>query len=50
MSVLEAAISSDAEHIKLEKQTEALASQDHGGREPLELIYESLEWIDRKII
>ncbi|GAB2216328.1 hypothetical protein Droror1_Dr00024100 [Drosera rotundifolia] len=27
MSVLEAAISSDAEHIKLEKQTEVLASQ-----------------------
>lgn len=46
MSALEAVISCDEERLRLEKEAEALASQDDGGGEQLERIYERLEAID----
>ncbi|XP_068639701.1 ABC transporter F family member 1-like [Aristolochia californica] len=46
MSALEAVISCDEERLKLEKEAEALASQDDGGGESLERIYERLEALD----
>ncbi|CAK9171427.1 unnamed protein product [Ilex paraguariensis] len=46
MSSLEAVINCDEERLKLEKEAEALASQDDGGGETLERIYERLESLD----
>ncbi|CAN1339548.1 ABC transporter F family member 1 [Linum perenne] len=46
MSSLEAVISCDEERLKLEKEAELLASQDDGGGEALERIYERLDTLD----
>ncbi|CAI0410895.1 unnamed protein product, partial [Linum tenue] len=46
MSSLQAVISCDEERIKLEKEAEVLASQDDGGGETLERIYERLDALD----
>ncbi|KAK9153913.1 hypothetical protein Sjap_001393 [Stephania japonica] len=46
MSALEAVINCDEERIKLEKEAEALATEDGGGGEALERIYERLEALD----
>ncbi|XP_057728605.1 ABC transporter F family member 1 [Arachis stenosperma] len=46
MSALEAVISCDEERLRLEKEAEALASQDDGGGEALDRIYERLEALD----
>ncbi|KAG0488359.1 hypothetical protein HPP92_007170 [Vanilla planifolia] len=46
MSALEAVISCDEERIKLEKEAEKLASEDGGGGETLDRIYERLEALD----
>ncbi|CAN0825906.1 ABC transporter F family member 1 [Linum grandiflorum] len=46
MSSLEAVISCDEERLKLEKEAEVLASQDDGGGEALERIYERLDTLD----
>eukprot|EP00252_Welwitschia_mirabilis_P018236 TRINITY_DN4052_c1_g1_i1.p1 TRINITY_DN4052_c1_g1~~TRINITY_DN4052_c1_g1_i1.p1 ORF type:complete len:597 (-),score=136.73 TRINITY_DN4052_c1_g1_i1:315-2105(-) len=46
MSALEAVINCDEERLKLEKEAEALASQDDGGGERLDRIYERLEALD----
>ncbi|CAL1374193.1 unnamed protein product [Linum trigynum] len=46
MSSLQAIISCDEERIKLEKEAEVLASQDDGGGETLERIYERLDALD----
>ncbi|XP_038901006.1 ABC transporter F family member 1 [Benincasa hispida] len=46
MSSLEAVISCDEERLKLEKEAESLASQDDGGGEQLDRIYERLEALD----
>ncbi|KAJ8768771.1 hypothetical protein K2173_023675 [Erythroxylum novogranatense] len=46
MSALEAVISCDEERLKLEKEAEALAGQEDGGGDRLDLIYERLEAMD----
>ncbi|CAM8916615.1 unnamed protein product [Rhodiola kirilowii] len=46
MSALEAVISCDEERLKLEKEAEVLASQDDGGGEALERVYERLDALD----
>ncbi|KAJ8425952.1 hypothetical protein Cgig2_016232 [Carnegiea gigantea] len=46
MSALEAVICCDEERVKLEQEAEALASQEDGGGERLERIYERLDAID----
>lgn len=46
MSSLEAVINCDEERIKLEKEAEQLASQDDGGGEQLERVYERLDALD----
>ncbi|MEI4393806.1 ABC-F family ATP-binding cassette domain-containing protein, partial [Streptococcus anginosus] len=46
MSALEAVICCDEERLKLEKEAELLASQDDGGGEQLDRIYERLEALD----
>ncbi|CAL1386990.1 unnamed protein product [Linum trigynum] len=46
MSSLQAVICCDEERIKLEKEAEVLASQDDGGGETLERIYERLDALD----
>ncbi|EPS70305.1 hypothetical protein M569_04446 [Genlisea aurea] len=46
MSSLEAVISCDEERLRLETEAEALSSQDDGGGEQLDRIYERLEALD----
>ncbi|XP_061359428.1 ABC transporter F family member 1 isoform X2 [Gastrolobium bilobum] len=46
MSALEAVVSCDEERLRLEKEVEALAAQDDGGGQSLDLIYERLEALD----
>ncbi|XWS71860.1 hypothetical protein CRYUN_Cryun03dG0174100 [Craigia yunnanensis] len=46
MSALESVISCDEERLSLEKEAETLASQDDGGGEQLERIYERLDAMD----
>lgn len=46
MTSLEAVINCDEERLKLEKEAEILGSQDDGGGEALERIYERLEALD----
>ncbi|KAG9441860.1 hypothetical protein H6P81_017714 [Aristolochia fimbriata] len=46
MTALQAVISCDEERLQLEKEAEALASQDDGGGEALERVYERLEALD----
>ncbi|KAJ8427715.1 hypothetical protein Cgig2_025114 [Carnegiea gigantea] len=46
MSALQAVVSCDEERVRLEQEAEALASQEDGGGERLERIYERLDAID----
>nr|QIN90911.1 ATP-binding cassette subfamily F [Eucommia ulmoides] len=46
MSALEAVINCDEERLRLEKEAEVLASQEDGGGETLDRIYERLEAMD----
>ncbi|CAN1258173.1 ABC transporter F family member 1 [Linum perenne] len=46
MSALEAVICCDEERMKLEKEAEVLATQDDGGGEQLERVYERLDALD----